>query len=254
MSTIQLPGLMTGIDTSSLIQQLMVIESRRLATYQAKKANYEAEKSTLNELTAKVNALKSVISGLSDSDDLNIFNITSSDKDILTASTSSSANPGSHSIDIEQLATTETWIQTTSAFDFETDYVGGGKFIYSYNYEETVITAVEDETTLEDLVGLINNDANNPGVTASLLYYDDAYHLVLNGNDAGSDYQILINAKSTEVWEMKDTFEEDGENATLSTKITELTQFIPNSGLVGDEHIEITGTDHNGNAIILSKR
>ena len=248
MSTIQLPGLMTGIDTSALVQQLMILNSRRLAGYQVKKTDYEEQKSVLNELQTKVNALKSVISGLSDSDNLNVFNITSSDKDILTASASSGANPGSHSIEIGQLATTETWIQTTSAFDFETDYVGGGKFIYSYNYQETVITAVEDETTLEDLVGLINNDANNPGVTASLLYYDDAYHLVLNGNDAGSDYQILINAKSTEVWEMEDAFTEDSENATLSTKITELDQFTSGTW-GGNEKITISGNNHFGDTI-----
>ena len=251
MGELRLPGLATGIDTTALVQQLMIIESRRLATYQVSKTEYEQQKTVFSELRARVNALKTAVSALSDADDLEIFKTSTSDKDVLTVSASSEANPGSHSIEINQLATSETWIQDTSTFDYETDYVGGGTFIYSYNGKERVITAVADDTTLEDFVGLINNDADNPGVTASLLYHDGKYHLMLNGNETGTDHQISINASSTEVWEMKDTFTEDSENATLSTKITELDQFTENSGFVGDEQIEITGTDRYGDAIAL---
>ncbi|UCC22884.1 MAG: flagellar filament capping protein FliD, partial [Planctomycetota bacterium] len=120
-------------------------------------------------------------------------------------------------------------------------------FIYSYNHKETAITTTS-ETTLEDLVGLINNDANNPGVTASMLYYNDAYHLVLNGNDAGTDYEIKINSGSTEVWTQNSGFTKDNDNATLNTKITELDQFNGSiSG--GSPYIRIEGDDHFGVAI-----
>ncbi|MHC4526685.1 MAG: flagellar filament capping protein FliD, partial [Planctomycetota bacterium] len=104
-------------------------------------------------------------------------------------------------------------------------------------------------TTLEELAALINNDADNPGVTASLLYYNDAYHLVLNGNEAGSDYKITVNASSTELWQSDSEFTFENDNATLETKITDLDQFTLNGGLKTDTQIQITGDDHNGNAI-----
>jgi len=79
--------------------------------------------------------------------------------------------------------------------------------------------------TLEDLVGLINNDEENPGVTASLLYQGDKYHLMLSGQRTGEDNQISLNASSTEVWASSTvggSFTDDGENAALAAKITEL--------------------------------
>ncbi len=249
MGELRLPGLATGIDTSALIKQLMIINSRRLATYQVKKTKYDEQKTALDDLRSTISAAKTAVSALSDSDDLDIFSTSSSDKDILTISASSGANPGSHSIEIDQLATTETWIQDTSTFNYKTDYVGGGNFIYSYHHQERTITAVEDETTLQDFVNLINNDEDNPGVTASLLYEGGKYHLMLSGQETGDDYQITINPTSTEVWkpdtnESYHTFTDDGENAGSSTKITELDQF---SGTLGaSDKITISGKNHPG--------
>jgi flagellar capping protein FliD len=251
MGVLRFPGLVTGIDTAVLVKQLMIINSRRLASYQVQKTDYEEQNTALDALRTKISALESATSALSDADDLDIFSTSSSDTDILTASASSDASPGSHSIEINQLATTNTWIQDTSTFDYETDYVGGGNFIYSYNHQERVITAVADETTLEDLVGLINNDEDNPGVTASLLYQGGKYHLMLSGQQTGEDYQISINTDSTEVWkpdtgQSDHTFTDDDGNAGLTTKITELTQFTENAGLQGDEKITISGKNHSG--------
>ena len=248
MGQIRLPGLLTGIDTAALIEQLMIINSRRLATYQVQKINYETKTTAINELRSKVSSLNSAVGALSSAEKLETFNVSTSDKDILTASATSDANPGSHSVEIDQLATGETWIQDTSTFDYKTDYVGGGTFIYSYNAKESIITTVADETTLEDFVNLINDAADNPGVTASLLNHGGKYHLMLSGQETGTDHQISINAGSTEVWQADSAFTVSSENATMSTKIVNLDQF-GGAPLEGGEVIEITGTDYYNNPI-----
>lgn len=256
MGELRFPGLVTGIDTAALIKQLMIINSRRLATYQVQKTDYEEQTTALDELRSKISALESAASALADADDMEIFSTSSSDTDILTLTASSEANPGSHSIEVNQLATTETWIQDTSTFNYKTDYVltddSDGVFIYSYNNKERTITAVKNETTLKDFVNLINNDEDNPGVTASLLHQGGKYHLMLSGQETGEDYQISINPSSTEVWkpdtgQSNHTFTDDSVNAGLSTKITELDQF--SGTLVGDEKITITGKNHSGTAL-----
>jgi len=253
MGELRLPGLLTGIDTAALIEQLMIVNSRRLAIYKVQKMDYEGKTTAINELRTLVSSLNSAVSALSDAEKLEIFTVSSSDSDILTASASSDANSGSHSIEIDQLATGETWIQDTSIFNYETDYVltddSDGVFIYSYNNKERTITAVKNETTLEDFVNLINNDEDNPGVAASLLYQGGKYHLMLSGQETGEDYQISINTSSTELWKpdtshSNHTFTDDSINAGLSTKITELDQF--SGTLVGDEKITITGENHSG--------
>ncbi len=253
MADLRLPGLMSGIDTASLVKQLMIVNSRRLATYQIKKLDYEKQATSLDELRSKVEALDTAVGNLSDSGDLETYNTSSSDTDILTVSASSDANPGSHSIEINQLATAETWIHNNSSFDFETDYVwtdeaDNGVFIFSYNNKECVINTVRNETTLEDMVNLINNSPDNPGVTASLLYQGGKYHLMLSGQETGEDYQISINSSSTEVWQAGSVLTVDDQNAALTTKIIELDQFEENP-LQGGEVIEITGTNRHDTAI-----
>jgi flagellar hook-associated protein 2 len=250
MSTIQLPGLLTGIDTSTLISQLMAVESRTLNLYKERQTALEEKKDAVSTLKSNLETLKTSVGALSDAGKLRAFKVASSDTDILTAEVSSDAFEGNHTVVVHQLANAERWVHTNGK-EYAEDYVGDGNpgtFIYSYNHKETILTTTAT-TTLQDLVGLINNDPNNPGVTANLLYYNDAYHLVLNGNDPGTDYEISINSSNTEVWENKNAFTKkvDGEQATLDTKIVDLEQFTGN--LDGGEQIQITGTDSGGNPI-----
>ncbi|MHC4533212.1 MAG: flagellar filament capping protein FliD [Planctomycetota bacterium] len=246
MSTLRLPGLFTGIDTGTLIEQMMAIERRSLNVYEERKSTWQERQDALSTLETKLSNLRNSVRALSDADALRSFSTSSSDTDKLTADASYNAFEGNHNVVINQLANAERWIHATGK-EYAEDFVGAGTFIYSYNNKETSITTTAT-TTLTEMVGLINNDADNPGVTASLLYYNDAYHLVMNGNDAGSDYKITINSGSTEVWQADSEFTDNSENATLSTKIVDLDQFGSNP-LEGGEVIEITGTDHFGNSI-----
>ena len=248
MGQLRFSGLTSGIDTTSLVKQLMAIEGRRLATYQVKQADNKKQIGALDTLMPKINALKSAAAGMSDANSLQIYTANSSATEKLAVSVSSDANTGSHSVAVNQLATADTWIQNTSSFTYETDYVGGGNFIYSYHNQQRVITAVANETTLADLVNLINTDENNPGVTASLLHHDNKYHLMLNGRETGEDFQISVDTSSTEVWKPSagpnSTFTKDGSNVGLTAKITELDQF---SGVLGaSDKITFSGKNHSG--------
>jgi flagellar hook-associated protein 2 len=248
MSTLRLPGLLTGIDTNTLIAQLMAVERRTLDMYEQRKSVWEEKQDALGTLETKLSTLASSIRALSDADELRAFSAASSDSDKVTAEATYSAYEGNHTVVVNQLATAERWVHT-AGLEYLEDYVGAGTFIYSYNHQEVAITTTAT-TTLEDLVGLINNDADNPGVTASLLNYNGAYHLVLNGNEAGTDYEISINASNTEVWQADSAFTFNSDNAALNTKITDLDQFDLNGGaLAGDERIRITGHTHDGTAV-----
>jgi len=245
VATLHFPGLFTGIDTDTLIAQLLSVERRTLTMYQSRKSLWEEREDALSSLETKLETLRTSVRALSDADRLRAFKVASSDTDILTAEAAYDAFEGNHTVVINQLANAERWVHTDGK-EYAEDYVGAGTFIYSYNHQETVLTTTST-TTLQELAGLINNDANNPGVTANLLYYDNAYHLVLNGNDPGSDYQISINASNTEVWQGQSAFTVDTDNATLASRIIDLDQF--SGTLVGDEYITISGKLHDGTVV-----
>jgi flagellar hook-associated protein 2 len=245
MGTINFPGLSTGIDTSTIISQLINADSNIKNMYQGRVTNLQSKQESLVTFKSDLTALQTAVKSLSNADDLKSFNISTSDDTIVTADATSSAYEGNHTVVVKQLATADRWVQSTGS-KYKEDYVGTGTFIYSYGGKETRITTTST-TTLEDLVGLINNDSNNPGVTASLLSYNNQYHLVLSGKDAGSDYAISVNPNSTEVWQADDLLTTAGDNADTTTLINKLDQF--GGYLSGDETLVISGTDHNGNAI-----
>lgn len=66
---------------------------------------------------------------------------------------------------------------------------------FSYTYAgQTISVAVSANTTLQGLMNAINNDTNNPGVTASIINdgmgLPTSYKLVLTGDDTGAANQI----------------------------------------------------------------
>lgn len=245
MGELRLSGLSTGIDTEALVTQLMAIERSRLNKYVARKETWDERKEALDTLKTKLSDLETAAAALSDSRELRAYATATSDGDIVTAESSHNAFEGNHSVVVNQLANAERWVHTTG-MKYAEDLVGEGTFIYSYNHREVTVTTTAD-TTLEDLAGLINNDAKNPGLTANLLHYNNAYHLVLNGNEAGSDYEISINASSTEVWQSTSPLTVSTENAALATRIIDLDQF--SGAFAGDESITVTGRQNDGTAV-----
>ncbi|MBW8001520.1 MAG: hypothetical protein FVQ80_05810 [Planctomycetes bacterium] len=246
MATMRLPGLLSGIDTAKIVEQLMMLQRRTLMTWETRKSLWEEKQTALSDIEGKLTSLRTTLRALSDASELKAYSVSSSDKDFVTAEATNDAFESSHNIVVNRLATAERWVHTTGK-EYAEDYVGEGTFIYSYNHLETNITTTAT-TTLEELVGLINNDADNPGVTASLLNFNDAYHLVLSGKDAGGDYGISVNTGSTEVWTAGTELTKSSDNATLRTLITDLDQFGGTLG-AGTPTITIAGDDHDGNAI-----
>jgi len=75
-----------------------------------------------------------------------------------------------------------------------------GTFAYSYAGNTITPLQIPANTTLEGLVKIINEDAGNPGVVASIvndgLGTAQSYHLVLTGKDSGADYQINMSSST----------------------------------------------------------
>ena len=245
MASVQLGGLFSGVDTQTLISQLMAAEQGTINRYKVRQQTLSTRETAINDLQSKLQSLRTATAALSDASKLRAFTTASSDTDILTAEVSNSAFEGNHAVVINQLASPERWVHTAGK-EYAQDPVGAGTFIYSYNHQETTLTTTDD-TTLEDLVGLINNDADNPGVTANLLYYNQSYHLMLNGNDAGSDYAISVNASDTEVWKAATPFTTGNANAELTDPISGLSQF--DGTLAGGEYLTISGKTHDGTVV-----
>ena len=191
-------GIFSGMDSDALVEASMMAARGPLNRLEAKKAQYQAKQSALSDLESRVTHLKDLVDELRVARQLRLGLAQASDRDVLSASASGAVSEGSYTVEVNQLAKAEKHVHAgLAALD---SVVGAGQFVYTYDGQTRTLQTTA-ETTLEGLRDLINNDAGNPGVSASLLEYevdaDHVFHLVLTGADSGSDYTITIGAATT---------------------------------------------------------
>jgi len=197
MSQLGLSGVFSGIDSDVLIERSMAFNRIPINRLNSQKNTWRAKDNALADLEARLETFKSQVDSLRSSETLDKVKGVSIDTDILSARASTGATEGSHQIEINQLALAHRMVHDAGLAE-TTSLVGEGVFSYTYDSTSRSIS-VTDETTLAELRDLINNDAQNPGVSASILEYDSSHHLVLAGKDTGSDYGITIDDVATTV-------------------------------------------------------
>ncbi len=196
---ISFAGLGSGTDFQTMIDQLIEVESIQKQRLELWKSEWNAKVEGFQELNTKMLSLKTTMDGM---DTLNEFMVKStnvSNSDVLTATSDSDAEAGTHSVEINQLAQNAV-ITGSSGFAEKTEVVnssgGTENFVYTYAGTDHSVS-VANSVTLEGLRDLINKDANNPGVRASIISDGDQYYLQLRGLDQGDDNTLTFNAASS---------------------------------------------------------
>ncbi|MCK4391242.1 MAG: flagellar filament capping protein FliD [Desulfobacterales bacterium] len=122
--SISVGGLVSGLDTNSIIEQLLTLQQRPIVTLQQREAGYQVKLSAYGSLQSTLSSLKSAMEDLESVSDLTSFSATSADTDKFTVSASASAAAGSYNITVEQLALAHK-LKSMAAFT-ETEEVGVG--------------------------------------------------------------------------------------------------------------------------------
>jgi flagellar hook-associated protein 2 len=108
MAGLQLSGLTSGLDTDSIIQQLIAVDRQPETRMKLKESAAEARQSTLNDVATRLRNLQSAVKDLgsvdtwTESQSLDI-----SDSTKLTATRLSGAAPGGHDVNVQTLARSE---------------------------------------------------------------------------------------------------------------------------------------------------
>ncbi len=184
MSTVSFSGLATGLDTASIISQLVEIKRAPVYRLQSDKKNYQDQISALGSLKTKLLALQTAARKLDTASEFSSAKASSSLTDSLTASAGGSAAPGTYDIVVQTLATAQK-VQS-QGFASKLDNVGSGAVSLTVDGETTTLNLV-GVTTLEGLAQQIND--NVAGVSASIVNTGaatDPYRLVINGSEAGT--------------------------------------------------------------------
>ncbi len=191
---ISISGLGSGLDSNSIIAQLMKLERLPLEQFKAQKKVEQAKLSALGTLKGFVTDLRKQAKELGNRADFLAFNVNASEEGVASFSATGSAHPGSHTLTVLQLATVDRW-----AFDGvaspTTDLASGAGQELSFDVNGTnySITLQEDASSLEDIAGEINDLAGDD-ITASVVNTGTAtspsYRLVLTSDESGEDFRI----------------------------------------------------------------
>jgi flagellar hook-associated protein 2 len=183
-------GLASGLDTQSIISELMQVAQQPVTLLQNREQAYQVKLSAYGSVQSALGDFQSAVDDLSGVDSFAATTGTSSDEDILTVSSSGTATLGSHSIVVSALAKAES--MRSAAFTASTDEVGTGTITIQVGTGDAVDVSIDSSNdTLAGIADAINS--TDAGVTASVL--DDgmgSVYLTLTSKETGADNTINV--------------------------------------------------------------
>lgn len=180
-ATFRAGGLMSGLDTNEIIDQLTQIQRRPIELVTAKKQAFQVQLSLVGSLSSRLSSLKDAFAGFSDSGSL-VMEPTSTASGY-TADTTSEALEGTYDIRVTNLATAAK--ARSAAFASQSAPVSGGSLDLTIDGTSYPLT-IADGTSLVDVAAQIN-DLGAP-VTASLVNDGTNTYLTLTNKNTG--YEI----------------------------------------------------------------
>ncbi len=176
-------GLASGIDTASIVDDIIEAESAPITSAEDKIDYLEAKLESYTDLNTLLETFNSAVMGLNDKNDLSSFTVTNNGSDYFSISTTSLADEGSFSVEVVSLAQQQKDISEEGFSDTDETTLTGelqiGEATLSY-----------EDVTLSELVDLI--DDGNYGVSATIVNVgtDDGYRLILTAATAGEEIEI----------------------------------------------------------------
>lgn len=170
-------GLASGIDTNSIVDTLTRLQGRPLELLQTRQAALKSQVSLLGDLSAKMGALKTALSGLSSGGALGV---TASTNTAFALTPKSFAAPGSYQIEVTGLASAAK--QRSVAFTSGTAAVTGGTLTLGVKGVTTTLT-IADGTSLDDVALQINQ--SGALVSAAVISDGTSSYLSITNRDMG---------------------------------------------------------------------
>lgn len=191
---IAISGIASGIDSDSIINQLLALETTRIIQIQRKIAVQEQRRESFNGLIGQLEALRNAAKKLADQDLYGQLEASSSNSDILTVSANSDAREASYSVEVRQLATRHR-VAAQGFVDRSGTAIAAGDGVFSFRTGEgdAVEIDVDATTSLQDLATAINEA--DAGVRADIVNDGSAlnpFRLVLTADDAGEAGRVTV--------------------------------------------------------------
>ncbi|MGL5290883.1 MAG: flagellar filament capping protein FliD, partial [Vibrionaceae bacterium] len=184
----------SGIDINAMVKK--IVESER-APKQARidkgLATIETNLSAYGRLKSSLDSMKEIMADFRSNNVHAARRITSSQPETVSATTSKDAVSGTYQIEVKKLAASHKIV--SNSVDPK-EKLGAGSLEISVAGRKMLVSIEEENSTLLDVVRLINAHETNPGIKASVLNSDAGASLVISAEKMGVKNQIAVQVQA----------------------------------------------------------
>jgi len=193
LSTNFISGLSSGINWSTMVDNLIAIDHQRVDLISNQKSNYEAKLAAWQSFNTKLLALKTAADSLKNPEDFGMYTAsmttdssTVKGSDLMTVTASSTASIGSYQIKVTSLAVAEK-VRSGSYADISTALGSSYAGDILINGETVSIDATDTLSSVLNKINNANTGASPTGVTATIIKYGASdYRLTLTSDTTGA--------------------------------------------------------------------
>jgi flagellar hook-associated protein 2 len=183
-------GIVSGMDTGAMVDAMVGVYSLPQRGLEQDVKETEKKKEAVAGIIKRLDTLDEAIEAIEDADDFKVYKADYEETSAFEVSTENGAIPGTYTIQVNTLATTE--LEISQGFDDKssTDVIAEGTLTISYAGTETDVEIDGTNSSLTKLAELLNEV---DGISAYVLdtgASSDQYKLVVQGEDTGSDNTI----------------------------------------------------------------
>jgi len=238
----QLDGLATGMDTTSMIDQLVQLERRPIYNYQQEISEMEQTKGAWRDINSRLDNLENKTTDLKLSSTFNSRSANSSNEDVVTVTAQNSASEANYSVTVNNAATAQRISGSRlddSALAIK-DLTGFESIAAENNIQINGIDiTINDTDSLTDISNKINDAAT--GVSASIV--DN--HLVLESTETGEKNEIAL-VDDNDLFKSLGVLQTGDNDGSLNSNLFEVKDTDTALGLSGSFQINVEGGTGSG--------
>ncbi|MBP2699160.1 flagellar filament capping protein FliD [Photobacterium lucens] len=235
-------GLASGLDVAGMTQQLVAAErapkEQRIKEQQQK---LEVQLSGYGQIKSAVSGLEDMVKKFAEDKVFAGQSAKSSEKDFVSVEASDKAKNGSYTVEVLEIAKSHK-VVTNNAFDADPKaQLGAGDLEITVDGKTMSVTIDQDKSSLKDVLNVINNSADNPGVTATVINDANGSKIVFSSTETGVANEISIDASGMTGELAKLSF--DPANPTANADMVEMQNGV-DAKIKIDNFTEITSSSN----------
>lgn len=184
-------GLATGLDSDSIVKQLMALERAPIDRIEATKTSETERLQAYKQFNDRLVTLKNAVDEMALTSQVKSTSVSLSSEDAFTATSNSSAI-GSYNISVAQLAQVQKNVSDSSYASTSAAVFGTG----TLTINGKVIAVDSSNNNLTDLAADINDRSDETGVSVTIVNDGSTgspYHMIFTGKDANTPFTITSN-------------------------------------------------------------